>query len=109
MENRENQDKNQGETGDLSKSQSAQQPNFDRKDETGENREAEFGQSQQSESGQAGSEESGDTMAQQRQDSETDTGESLDQRGEDQSGFVGSGKQDSSDELIDRDQSPQGK
>ena len=96
MENRENQDKNQAETSDLSKSQSAQQPNFDRKDETSENREPEFDQS------------STDTLAEQRQKSETDTGESLDQRGEDKSSFVGSGKEDSSDEFIDRDKQSDG-
>ena len=103
MEDRENQnqEQNQGQTSDISKSQSAQQPNFDRKDETGE-------AAQQPESGQPGFDQSGDTLAQQKQKTETDSAESLETRGEEESGFVGTGEQDGSDELIDREKQSDG-
>jgi hypothetical protein len=107
MENRDNQNQDQG--SDISKSQSAQQPNSDRTDQTGEKGQAGFDQSKQSpEGGQAGFDQSGDTLAQQKQESETDSAESLDQRSEGDSGFVGTGGQDSSDELIDREKQSDG-
>jgi len=106
MENRENQN------SDISKSQAAQQPNFDqskKQPELGEKKQPEFDQSGQTPaSDQPGLDKSSDTLAEQRQDSETDSAESLDQRGQAQPGFVGSGEDESSDELIEEDKQSDG-
>ena len=105
MENRENQN------SDISKSQAAQQPNFDqgKQPEAGEKKQTEFDQANQTaDRDKAEFDKSSDTMAEQRQQSETDSGESLDQRGKGQPGFVGSGEDESSDELVQDDKQSDG-
>ena len=106
MENRENQN------SDISKSQAAQQPNFDQakqQPESGEGKQAELGQPTQApETDQAEFDKSSDTLTEQKQPGQTDAGESLDQRGQAQPGFVGSGEDESSDELIEEDKQSDG-
>lgn len=100
MENREDQN------SDISKSQAAQQPNFDQskqQPETSEDKQAELDKAEQAEL-----DKSSDTLTEQKQPAETDTGESLDQRGQAEPGFVGTGEDESSDEFIDRDKQSDG-
>ena len=87
MENTDNQQP------DISKSQSAQQPNFDQKNppESGEKKLGEF----------ADTDKQSDTLSQQKDEAKTDRAVSLDQRSQAQPGFVGTSDSDSSDEFIE--------
>ena len=111
MPDQDNQNPTTGSESDISKSQSQQQPpNQERQQQGKEELSGDQAASGQSQTG-AGPDEGlqGDTMAQQRTDVE---GASLQspEKGEAESGFVGSqGQQDSSSQLIDEEDEEFGK
>ena len=119
MPDQDNQNPNTGSQSDISKSQSQQQPNQasqDREPSSEAERSGDQAQTGQTQSGSADEGLQGDTQTQQRTDvegtslSDTAGGQSGETGGEAGSGFVGSqGQQDSSSELVDKDDEKFGK